>query len=504
MSSGFIVFALVCSQAFLPIDRAADQDGAFTMPRLVPNPADARYELDKALEIGDGLKVAVTCPDAKAAGWIADHAKAWWKASVRVSAADGPMPAQEEGYELRTGADGVTIAAPALCGVRYAMYTLRQMTEPKRGTPTLAGWECPYAAIRDAPKMGFRGIHFVCGRETPLEFLEHGIRQAAYYKMNHVVLENWGEFRSKRHPWYGWSDGKLTYGEIRRLRDIADDVGVVLIPAINVFGHAALASERNGKHAAIDLAPEYQPLFEPEGGWNWCLSNPTARQTVADIVLELHDAFGRPPYFHIGCDEARKATCRRCASHEGGYDRLVVEHIASLAVLLRERGATTMMWHDKLVAEGDPRWKGFVANGSADADALLRSLPRDILICDWYYGKTFEWGGESNPGSYPTLEYFRSLGFRTLTCPWEDDVGARAQIKWSIAHGVFGALATTWNRCAALFLYREFQAADAMWGSPHPQGRFTFMQYWRQTGWDMPTKTYRACGFCSDPRHFEY
>ena len=481
----FLTFAVV---------QSACAGGAFTEPRLVPHPAEAKYELDKALELSDGLAVKIACPDASAAKWVEDHAKKWWKVGVKTASAGAPDASLgEEGYRLVTGSDGVTISAPALAGVRYALYTLRQMAEPKRGTPKLAGYECPYAEIRDMPKMKFRGIHVCCFPETRVEFIEHSIRQAAYYKMNHVVIEAWGDFRSEKFPWYGWKDGKLTKAEILRLRTIAAEVGVTLVPQVNIFGHATLASESIGRHAALDFAPEYQPLFEPDGGWNWCLSNPAARQMIADFVLEVHEAYGRPPYFHIGCDEARKPTCRECAS--GDYKQLVGEHIRAIAGLLRERGVTTLMWHDMLLEAGNPKWEGFVATGDAKADELLRSLPRDIVICDWYYGKTFEWGGISAPGDYPSLAHFAKLGFRTVTCPWEDDKGAEAQIKWSIAHGLFGALVTTWNRNAGHFRYREYKSADAMWGYPRGFDPFIFATHWRQTGWDMPITDPCDCGF---------
>ena len=142
--------------------------------------------------------------------------------------------------------------------------------------------------------------------------------------------------------------------------------------------------------------------------------------------------------------------------------------------------------HVKDLDRADPRWKDFYANGSPETADALADLPRDIVICDWYYGKTFEWGGVSAPGDYPSLAHFAALGFRTVTCPWEDAKGAEAQIAWSIGHGLFGALATTWNRNAGHFRYREYKAADAMWGYPKGFDPFVFATHWRQTGWDTP------------------
>ena len=99
------------------------------------------------------------------------------------------------------------------------------------------------------------------------------------------------------------------------VKAVAGDSGVMLVPQLNVFGHASLTSVRTGNHAALNVSPEYEPIFEPYSGWNWCLSSPAARQMIKDLMVELHDLFGRPPYFHIGCDEGCPPTwpdCRVC------------------------------------------------------------------------------------------------------------------------------------------------------------------------------------------------
>ena len=59
---------------------------------------------------------------------------------------------------------------------------------------------------------------------------------------------------------------------------------------------------------------------------------------VRDLVLEMYEAFGNPPFFHIGCDEADPPVCPTCRAVKP-YAKLVEAHIASVADLLRRRGA---------------------------------------------------------------------------------------------------------------------------------------------------------------------
>ena len=187
--------------------------GVFTMPRLLPTPKEASYDLKSAVSIVDRLVVRVACPAQGAASWIKAHAASWWKADVKVTAwelAEDVTKLGPEGYVLKTDAEGVGISANTLSGVRYALYALRQMAEPRRGTLKLSGWECPHGLVRDCPKMAFRALHVCWFPETPEWLIEHAIRQAAYYRFNYLILEPWGVFRSACHPWYGWKNGAMT------------------------------------------------------------------------------------------------------------------------------------------------------------------------------------------------------------------------------------------------------------------------------------------------------
>ena len=156
------------------------------------------------------------------------------------------------------------------------------------------------------------------------------------------------------------SRGILTGDEVRRLVAIGKDLGITLIPQINCYGHASSARSCSVKHVTLDFHPEYEPLFEP-GGWNWCLSNPETQRVLREMIAEMYEDFGRPPYFHLGCDEAQPPTCPEC--RKVPYGKLVAEHITNLAAFVKSLGAQSMIWHDMLLERDDPRWNGFVRCG---------------------------------------------------------------------------------------------------------------------------------------------
>jgi len=472
----------------------------FFEPVVVPAPKQVRWRLDTCVRLDAETTVALACPDAAAADWLARHLESAFGFACAIrSAAPGSAPLAEDGYRLAADpAAGIVVEASALAGVRHAFSTLRQIAFPGRGGLTTSGFILPAFEIEDRPSLAFRGMHYCWFPEHRVQTIERQIRLAAYYKFNYVVLENWGVWRSETCPWFGWPDGEMTSAEIRRLRGIADDLGVTLVPQFNIFGHASLSRVRTGNHATLDFAPQYEPLFEPYSGWNWCLSNPVARETIKTLCLELHDLFACPPFFHVGCDEACPPTCPACRAAD--YNELFSSLVRELADLFGERDASLLMWHDMLLAQGDTRWNHFYANGDARADELLDSLPRSTVICDWHYGPA------RPDGRYPTLDHFAEQGFRVLTCPADELTGIAAQGAYAAEHGLFGFLDTTWTGFRGRTIPAVAPvAANAAWGGKPRQGvplqqdmTSPVNWHWRQIGWDMKVSDVRDTGFFTE------
>ena len=457
---------------------------AMIAPAICPEPAECEISPTEYFPLET---IRLACPDKQAEEWAAKHLAEWYGAfapKVEVwSRKKSGLGA--EAYELTIGNKSVDIKAETLQGVRYALYSLRQIAIPKRGTAKVEGWIAPKSYVKDSPALSFRGIHICWFHETSPWEVERLVRMAAYYKMNYAVIESWGAFRSDIAPWYGWQDGSMTKDEVSRIKAIADDLGITLIPQINVFGHATMSRGGAGKHAALDFNPEYQPLFEPSAGWVWCLSNPETRKLLTSLIWEQLEAFGNPPYFHIGGDEADPPSCPDCIAKP--YSELFLNHIKAMNDAVTAKGARTMMWHDMLLEKGDPRWKGFYANGTPETAAGFLEFPRDIIICDWYYGDAKE--------DYPTLEYFKGLGFETLTCPWKNRAGIKAQGLSARNGKADGILGTLWHHYFGDDLVRIYMTtATAAWnaGAEEHAVRNQFLTNLRQVGWDMKI---------TDPRH---
>ena len=467
----------------------------------LPLPIEFKSDIDNPVAFDSNTSVTVDCPDEAGSVWLAEHFTQWYgKQSPKVikGASNLTLKNGDEAYAVKADKSGVKIAARTLCGVRWAAYSLRQIAIAKRGTFRTEGRILPTLTILDAPHLSVRCIHLCWIPEVRKEQIERAIRLAALMKFNYVILEPWGMYKSDKHPWWSWPNAKMTRDEVRRLVAIGKDLGITLIPQIAAYGHAGAGRSCTLKHSVIDIYPEYEPLYEP-GGWNWCLSNPVTQRVLRELIVELLEDFGNPPYIHLGCDEAQPPTCPDCRRRP--YGELVCKHITNLAKFTAERGAQAMLWHDMLLESGDERWKGFVHCGSKDTATLADTLPKDVVICDWQY---FYGNKKEVPKEWPTMRYFKDKGFHVAGCPWLNFNSMKSMADFISKINGFGYIQTTWHHLRGsdwINMYRF--GSSAAWGSELrnkerlgtiPQFDSEFANALRLVGHDMKVTDYRDTG----------
>lgn len=416
---------------------------------------------------------------------------------------------EPEGYQLNISAKTLSVTARDWKGISHAFKTLRQLAEAVRGTERVSGYLLAPCKIKDYPAVAFRGIHICIFPETPIWDVEKQIRLAAYYKFNYAVIECWGIFPFESHPEICWNDKKLDRKELKRLVKLGKEIGITLIPQFNILGHAAGSRNVTGKHAILDYKPELQPLFEPEG-WTWCISSPIVRELLTDLVLELHDFFENPPFFHIGCDEAHDmGSCFECRKHE--LKDLLLDHLLYFHSLFKQRKTRLIMWHDMLIEMNDERWKGYIACAVPEQKLanLYQELPKDIIIADWQYFYDFKSGKQPE---WPTTKFFKKEKFDVLTCPWKDVFVIESLGKMAKKEKIMGFLETTWHISHDKnFLNTYLCSAYAAWNPEVTQIEFynamifiVFSYHVRHVIWDMKVQDYEKTGtsqYQMDPGH---
>ena len=467
-------------------------ENASYIPRIVPTPVQCDLS---AINYVPFTKVTIATDASEASKWTKEHFALWYKKlapSVNVVAYNGSNDLHKEAYSISINNNGVKISAKNIEGVRHALHSLRQIVMPGRGTQKVESYIVPTGAVSDYPSMDFRGMHICWFPETQEWEIERMIRLAGYYKINHVVLEQWGTYQSKVAPWLFWKDTPMTKKAIKRMVALSKDLGITLIPQLNIFGHASFSRSMAGKHAALDIRPEYQPLFEPLAGWNWCLSNPETNKLIKALIVEMLEDFDNPPFFHIGCDEAHMPSCPECSSKP--YSQVFVDHIVSIHKMLSERGVRAMMWQDMLLEKGDPRWNGYKANGTKETAKAAETLPKDIVICDWWYHKPLP--------EFTSYSYFKELGYDHLACPWDKEISIMGEAKAAKKNGSLGVLGTLWHHYYGKSLALVYTTmASAAWNpaintvKPLAHANYSlFKTHLRQVCWDMKLKEYEQFG----------
>jgi hexosaminidase len=165
---------------------------------------------------------------------------------------------EDEGYSLEVGADGVVIAASSRAGYLYGAISLWQMLAHNNGE--VAAWR-----IEDAPRFRWRGIMLDSARHMQSErFILQLLDYMAEHKLNrfHWHLtddQGWpieikryprltvvGAYRPQAMPPYqpgsiaptGPYGGFYTQEQIRRIVAYARERNIVVVPEIEMPGHA--------------------------------------------------------------------------------------------------------------------------------------------------------------------------------------------------------------------------------------------------------------------------
>lgn len=265
--------------------------------------------------------------------------------------------------------------------------------------------------------------------------------------VNFAVLELNTRFQFQSYPQV--SGGDITAEDLKKACDTLRENGVEPIPSFNCLGHQGW-SERN---TLLKAFPEFDESpwlkdnedFIPVFTWAkmpekdkfgrsvctytpaWCGNEPRVYDVVLPLLDELIDASGCKT-FHFGMDEIiMLGECERCR----GLSRaeLFRKNLTILHDHCQKRNVRSMIWSDRLLnaliwhPEMTPA-PGKELSGEFDnlgTYECIDDIPKDIILCDWHYGKNTEhFTGE-----------LLSHGFTVYPSCW--DVPENAELLWKNA-----------------------------------------------------------------------
>ena len=292
-----------------------------------------------------------------------------------------------EGYRIQAHESGINISASSARGAFYGAVA----------TADLVGFDAqaPAVEVEDWPALDTRiFFHEVTPHGGPMTSPEQVsrfiTRVVARARFNTMILELKGGLQSQSHPALSRADA-WTAADLSQVLDAARRFGITVIPTFNTPAHSHW------------IGRVYPNLTEDESTGLLCTRNPATKALVKDMLAELHEAFGRPEFVHIGHDEIgfkthRKHEAQRCPRCEGTPRwQLLTEDLVWQHGVLAELGAKPMMWSDMLIRE----WHGKHGAMYRAADRIPEALRPDLHVISW--GRVGDTVGTLVPKGYSVI-----------------------------------------------------------------------------------------------------
>jgi len=291
-----------------------------------------------------------------------------------------------EAYRVESR-EGVAVTyASTLDGAAHAASALFQMIQMDERRALLAEF-----TIEDAPDVSWRGVMLDLARNYfPLAALLRTVDLCWLTRCNrlHLHFADGPIYRlpSKAYPKIVSPDA-YTKEEIGYLTQYADARGVMVIPEIEMPGHASAFTKA------------YPELFanagNPARDDAVCAGKPGVFERLEQVLREVAELFPGSPYLHIGGDEVSTrlwADCEDCVAYmkgEGVADAhaLYAHFIEKLTKSVVTIGKTPIVW------------EGFPAEGS-------ENIPRETIVME------FE-------SLYQTAPELLDAGFRLVNTAWK-------------------------------------------------------------------------------------
>jgi hexosaminidase len=312
----------------------------------------------------------------------------------------------DEGYELTTTRDRVTLTAPQAAGLFYGVQTIRLLLpasiEHRAALDRVL--MMPAGHITDAPRFAWRGAMLDVSRHfLPPEDVKRFIDFIAIYKLNRLHLhladdQGWRiEIKSRPNlAAHGGSTevgggvgGYYTQTQFADIVAYAQSRFVTIVPEIDMPGHsnAALSS-----YPELNCDGQAPPLYDGihVGFSTLCVDKEPVYAFIEDVVREIA-ALVPTPYFHIGGDEVQKLTTEQ-------YRRFV-ERVQGI---VQSHGKRMIGWGEIAPANLTPQtivqhWKPDSAHLHAARGGKVILSPNKQLYLDMKYDSStvlgLHWAG---------------------------------------------------------------------------------------------------------------
>ena len=440
-----------------------------------------------------------------------------------------------EEYYLDVTPRGVKIQASSVDGFRFATQSIGQMLPAAYfGKTAASGANCvlPCVSIKDKPRFAYRGMHLDVARHFfDVNEVKRYLDVMAAYKLNRfhwhltedqgwrieikkypkltevgawrdstMIGKNWDEFD---HTRYG---GFYTQEEIKDVVAYAADLGITVIPEIDLPGHMVAAMTSYPELGCTGGPYTVRPVWGIADEV-LCPGKETTFEFIEGVLDEVMEMFPSE-YIHIGGDECPKKAWETCPACQKRIKELGLksdsQHTAEqylqnyvtarVQKYLNDHGRKIIGWDEILegkLAEGATvmSWRG--AKGGIEAakqgfDVIM--TPNTYMYFDYYQSDSTALEPLAIGGNLPVEKVYE--------CEPYTDIPAEAQ------HHVLGVQANLWTeyiptneQLEYMLLPRMSALSEVQWCQPENKNLDRFKASLNHT-----FKIYDAMGltYCRD------
>lgn len=340
-----------------------------------------------------------------------------------------------EAYALSVGPGGVEIAHGDPRALRLAMETLRQLGRGPDGAGLAV---IPSCRIEDKPRFAWRGFmldesrHFT-GKADLMRLLEAMARLKLNVLHWHLTDDPGWRIEIRRHPRLtevgavgNHTDptaprAYYTQEDVREIVAFAAARGIVVVPEIDMPGHARAAVRAYPEHGGGGSKRHPDFTFNP--------AKPETERFLVDILAEVRGLFPKAPFVHLGGDEV----------HYGWEQWPKLPEVRALMAKegLRELSEVEGRFVRRMAARAVEE-AGWPAIGLWD-EAARFDLPRDRAVLFWWR--------HDRPDA---LAASAAKGYSLVLCPripcyldFVQDESHQSGRRWGKGPGSFNTLAQT-------------------------------------------------------------
>ena len=217
---------------------------------------------------------------------------------------------KEGAFQLDVTERDVILSASGKNGFLYGASVLIQMVMTAlREGPARAFLDC--GTVKDSPRFAWRGFMLDPARHfQSADTVKRILRFASEFRINtfhwHLADNQAWRIETDSAPGLAGqgtlSDGAYTRKEVKEITELAEELGITIVPEIDVPGHSAAMLKAHPELACDHKNP----------GREFCLGNPESLPFLKNLFDELMKLFPHSKYIHLGGDEANTSAWERC------------------------------------------------------------------------------------------------------------------------------------------------------------------------------------------------